>query len=132
MRAAYHYYRSLGWVPKPGAKMGVDLAIYHRGPRYTHAPFGVLVIPVIGADRVELQSSPDTFLQMRWHKLGALFRVIHGAAKELLCAFIVHPDEGSADLSSPSCLEKYSVEELLVDRWVPKEDRDAVANSTLD
>jgi tRNA-splicing endonuclease subunit Sen2 len=130
-RVAYHYYRSLGWVPKPGSKMGVDLAIYYLGPRYTHAPFGILIVPVDAADKAEVQASPDSFLHLRWHKLGALFRVIHGAAKELMCAFVVQPP-ASVDLSNPDSLQHFRVQELIVDRWVPKEDRDAGTEVHLD
>ena len=35
--AAYHYYRSLGWVVKGGIKFCVDYLLYKRGPVFAHA-----------------------------------------------------------------------------------------------
>ena len=37
--AAYHYYRSLGWVVKGGIKFCVDLLLYKRGPVFHHAEY---------------------------------------------------------------------------------------------
>lgn len=37
--AAYHYYRSLGWVIKGGIKFCVDLLLYKRGPVFHHAEY---------------------------------------------------------------------------------------------
>ena len=37
--AAYHYYRSLGWVIKGGVKFCVDLLLYKRGPVFHHAEY---------------------------------------------------------------------------------------------
>ena len=39
--AAYHYYRSLGWVIKGGIKFCVDLLLYKRGPVFHHAEYVV-------------------------------------------------------------------------------------------
>ena len=35
--AAYHYYRSHGWVVKGGIKFCVDYLLYKRGPVFQHA-----------------------------------------------------------------------------------------------
>ena len=37
--AAYHYYRSLGWVVKGGIKFCVDYLLYKRGPVFQHAEY---------------------------------------------------------------------------------------------
>ena len=37
--AAYHYYRSLGWVVKGGIKFCVDMLLYKRGPVFHHAEY---------------------------------------------------------------------------------------------
>lgn len=74
--AAYHYYRSLGWVVKGGIKFCVDLLLYKRGPVFHHAEyvacrasgkhhnqligihrFAVVVIPVY-EDPSDQESSP--------------------------------------------------------------------------
>lgn len=71
--AAYHYYRSLGWVIKGGIKFCVDLLLYKRGPVFHHAEyasthachrvsltfcrFAVVVLPVY-EDPADQESSP--------------------------------------------------------------------------
>lgn len=37
--AAYHYYRSHGWVVKGGIKFCVDYLLYKRGPVFQHAEY---------------------------------------------------------------------------------------------
>jgi tRNA-splicing endonuclease subunit Sen2 len=34
---AYHHFRSLGWVVKPGIKFSCDWLLYRRGPVFSHA-----------------------------------------------------------------------------------------------
>jgi tRNA-splicing endonuclease subunit Sen2 len=34
---AYHHYRSLGWVVKPGIKFCCDWLLYRRGPAFSHS-----------------------------------------------------------------------------------------------
>ncbi|KAL1007875.1 hypothetical protein UPYG_G00092840 [Umbra pygmaea] len=40
---AYHFFRSRGWVPKPGVKYGTDLMLYRKGPPFYHASYSVVV-----------------------------------------------------------------------------------------
>lgn len=35
---AYHHFRSLGWVVKPGIKFSCDWLLYRRGPVFSHSP----------------------------------------------------------------------------------------------
>ena len=35
--AVYHYFRSLGWVVKPGIKFCCDWLLYRKGPVFSHA-----------------------------------------------------------------------------------------------
>jgi hypothetical protein len=37
--AAYHHFRSLGWVPKSGQKLGVDFVLYPLSPDNSHATY---------------------------------------------------------------------------------------------
>lgn len=72
--AAYHYYRSLGWVVKGGIKFCVDYLLYKRGPVFAHAEsvlvrfhvtwrltedtrFAIVVIPVY-EDPEDQKTSP--------------------------------------------------------------------------
>ena len=34
---AYHHFRSLGWVVKPGIKFAADWLLYRRGPVFSHS-----------------------------------------------------------------------------------------------
>ena len=43
--AAYHHYRSLGWVVRSGVKFSVDFLLYNRGPAFSHAEFAVVLLP---------------------------------------------------------------------------------------
>ncbi|MBE7181132.1 MAG: hypothetical protein INR71_07985, partial [Terriglobus roseus] len=43
--AAYHHFRSLGWVVRPGNKFAVDFLLYRGGPVFSHAEFAVAVVP---------------------------------------------------------------------------------------
>ncbi|KAJ1993707.1 tRNA splicing endonuclease subunit sen2 [Dimargaris cristalligena] len=47
--AAYHYYRSRGWVIRSGLKFACDYVLYKQGPAYQHSLFTVLVVPVRSA-----------------------------------------------------------------------------------
>ena len=105
--AAYHYYRSLGWVVKGGIKFCVDLLLYKRGPVFTHAEyvlrslisrqipiqwcrFAIVVIPVY-EDPADQQSSPfnlpnaNTF---SWTWLSTVNRV-NSQVQKVRCPFCV-------------------------------------------
>lgn len=43
---AYHHFRSLGWVVKPGIKFCCDWLLYRRGPVFSHSAFSIALIPV--------------------------------------------------------------------------------------
>lgn len=34
---AYHHFRSIGWVVKPGIKFCCDWLLYRRGPAFSHS-----------------------------------------------------------------------------------------------
>ncbi|KAM6927446.1 tRNA-splicing endonuclease subunit Sen2 [Xenentodon cancila] len=118
--AAYHHFRSRGWVPKGGggAKYGVDLMLYRKGPPFYHASYSVVV------ERVD-----DTFrgLALRpfsWRSLAALSRITANVSKELMLCYIIYPSGlTDAELDSPACLSKLKVQEVLVSRWVSSKER---------
>eukprot|EP01132_Coremiostelium_polycephalum_P001948 gene1948-2384_t len=39
----YHYFRSIGWVPKSGIKYGCDFVLYKMKPDLIHAQYGVAI-----------------------------------------------------------------------------------------
>ncbi|GAA6059751.1 hypothetical protein JCM10212_001959 [Sporobolomyces blumeae] len=56
--AAYHHYRSMGWVARSGIKFCVDWVLYGPGgPVGSHAEFAVLIIPTY-VDPADAISSP--------------------------------------------------------------------------
>ena len=63
--AAYHYYRSLGWVVKGGIKFCVDLLLYKRGPVFHHAE--CVLIRLIGnkwtEETVQIRCRSDSGLR---------------------------------------------------------------------
>ncbi|GAA6011846.1 hypothetical protein JCM10207_004264 [Rhodosporidiobolus poonsookiae] len=56
--AAYHHYRSMGWVVRSGVKFCVDWVLYGQGgPVGGHAEFAVVVVPSY-ADPSDTRSNP--------------------------------------------------------------------------
>jgi tRNA-splicing endonuclease subunit Sen2 len=54
---AYHHFRSLGWVVKPGIKFCCDWLLYRRGPVFSHSAFSIAIIPVY-SDVADMETSP--------------------------------------------------------------------------
>ncbi|KAA3672801.1 tRNA-splicing endonuclease subunit Sen2, partial [Paragonimus westermani] len=78
--AAYVYYRSRGWIPRPGLAMGgVDFLLYAQGPVWRHAPFAVLVDC---GDRQPLLTCADVATHMR---------VVHSVGKRLILCRVSLP-----------------------------------------
>ncbi|KER20741.1 hypothetical protein T265_15251, partial [Opisthorchis viverrini] len=69
--AAYLYYRSRGWVVRPGLALGgVHFLLYAQGPAWRHAAFGVVV------DRAEMDGQQLTCAALAVH-----VRVVHSVGK---------------------------------------------------
>ncbi|KAF9078756.1 hypothetical protein BDP27DRAFT_1206732 [Rhodocollybia butyracea] len=127
--AAYHHYRSLGWVVKSGLKFCVDYLLYKRGPVFTHAEFAIVVCPVYEDPQdqeistTQLQnSSPFT-----WSWLGTINRANSQVMKTLILAYVTIPARSRVSrsvLNSPACFAHYSVREVIVRRFIPARMRD--------
>ncbi|KAM7421787.1 hypothetical protein PAMA_010035 [Pampus argenteus] len=118
--AAYHHCRSRGWVPKEGsgAKYGVDLMLYRKGPPFYHASYSVVVERVDGVFR------GSALRPFSWRSLAALSRITANVSKELMLCFIIYPgDLSEAELDSPVCLGRLKVQEIIVNRWVSSRER---------
>ena len=106
----YHCYRSKGWVPKPGMKFGVHFLLYKDGPPYYHSSYGVVVRSMMSAS------------ELTWQFVISLVRTMDSVNKgAIICE--VKSNQKETDLSTPSCISTFIVEETLVCRWVPKQDR---------
>ncbi|TGZ72910.1 hypothetical protein CRM22_001802 [Opisthorchis felineus] len=83
--AAYLYYRSRGWVVRPGLALGgVHFLLYAQGPAWRHATFGVVV------DRAEMDGQ-----QMTCAALAVHVRVVHSVGKRLILCRVSLPDVDS-------------------------------------
>lgn len=108
--AAYAHYRTGNWVPKSGLKFGVDFLLYKESPLAYHSSFAVVV-------KEELQHEEDQCgSRLTWKEVIAQNRVSESAGKDLLVCHVTKPD--GKDLS------QVAIEDVIVERWVPEQDRE--------
>uniref|UniRef100_A0A3P8U207 tRNA-splicing endonuclease subunit Sen2 n=1 Tax=Amphiprion percula TaxID=161767 RepID=A0A3P8U207_AMPPE len=118
--AAYHHFRSRGWVPKEGggAKYGVNLMLYRKGPPFYHASYSVVI------ERADDAFEGSVLHPFSWRSLAALSRITASVSKELMLCYVVYPtDQSEAELDSPECLSRLKVQEVIVGRWVSSRER---------
>ncbi|XP_057703140.1 tRNA-splicing endonuclease subunit Sen2 isoform X2 [Corythoichthys intestinalis] len=118
--AAYHHFRSRGWVPKggSGAKYGVDMVLYRKGPPFYHSSYSVVV------EKADERFEGSTLRPFSWRSLATLSRITATVSKELLLCYVVHPvDLTEAELASPECLSRLKIQEVVVSRWVSSKER---------
>ncbi|XP_059925901.1 tRNA-splicing endonuclease subunit Sen2 [Gadus macrocephalus] len=114
--AAYHYYRSRAWVPKPGAKYGAHFMLYRKGPPFYHASYSVVV--------EQVRSSGASLRPFTWRSLAALSRITANVSKELMMCYIIYPaDLSEAELTSPLSLHRLTVQEVVIKRWISSRER---------
>uniref|UniRef100_A0A023G8Z9 tRNA-intron lyase n=1 Tax=Amblyomma triste TaxID=251400 RepID=A0A023G8Z9_AMBTT len=116
--AAYHHFRSKGWVVRSGCKFAADYLLYKDGPAFYHASFSV-VVRGVWADTLE--EIPDRRVQS-WPALSGLIRVNANASKTLLICYVIMPRD--ADFSTPHCLRSFKIQELSMRRWITSEERE--------
>lgn len=129
----YHHFRSLGWVIRPGVKFGVDYMLYNRGPVFSHAEFGVLILPSYshpywrtpdGLEAKRLKKQKD------WWWLHCVNRVQSQVRKSLVLCYVDVPppsgrlgsDGGEGDIGT--LLKRYKVREFVIRRWLANRSRD--------
>ncbi|KAM3843037.1 tRNA-splicing endonuclease subunit Sen2-like, partial [Diretmus argenteus] len=116
--AAYHHYRSRGWVPKAGAKYGADLMLYRKGPPFYHASYSVVV------ERVDDAFRGAPLRPFSWRSLAALSRITANVSKELMMCYVIYPaDLSESELDSPLCLHRLTTQEVIVSRWISSRER---------
>ncbi|XP_034033775.1 tRNA-splicing endonuclease subunit Sen2 isoform X2 [Thalassophryne amazonica] len=100
--AAYHYYRML----------------YRKGPPFYHASYSVIV------EKIDETFRGSTLRPFTWRSLATLSRITANVSKELLLCYIIYPaDLSEAELDSPLCLCRLTVQEVIVSRWVSSRER---------
>lgn len=118
--AAYHHFRSKGWVPKGGggAKYGVNLMLYRKGPPFYHASYSVVI------ERAGDAFGGSALRPFSWRSLAALSRITANVSKELMLCYIIYPaDLSEHELDSPVCLSRLKIQEVIVSRWVSSRER---------
>lgn len=116
--AAYHYFRSKGWVPKSGIKYGTDYILYRKGPPFYHASYSVVV------ERSDESFQGPALRPLTWRSLAALCRTTANVSKELMFSYVVVPSGMTEeDFSSPECLKRLEVQEIIVSRWISSRER---------
>lgn len=123
--AVYHYFRSLGWVPRAGIKFGVDWLLYARGPVFDHAQYGLIVEPSYSdASWKKLgKKSP----QRTWAFLHSIVRALSHVYKSLLWVYVDVPPPDkfneALDKGITEALKLYKVREFPIKRWSPNRNR---------
>lgn len=127
--AAYHYFRSHGWVIRSGVKFSVDYLLYNRGPVFSHADFAVVIVPSYTHNYWSATQERAAAVQRKtaksWWWLHCISRVQAQVQKTLvLCYVDVPPPQEGNGLDIGGLLEGYKVRTVTVKRWTPNRDRD--------
>lgn len=128
----YHHYRSLGWVPRSGVKFSVDLMLYIRGPVFTHAEFGVLILPSYSdpywSSTAPLQAYVKAKESRTWAWISCINRVITQVKKTLILTYVDVPPPLEKDVEEAmgvdGILARYKVREIVMKRWIANRSRD--------
>ena len=131
--AAYHHYRSLGWVVRSGVKFSVDYLLYNRGPAFSHAEFAIIILPSYSnpywAEIDERRKAVAKKTQKSWWWLHGMNRVQAQVMKTLVLCYVEVPpplsEEEKGDQTDIAMLfSRYRVRDINVKRWTPNRTRD--------
>jgi tRNA-intron lyase len=117
--AAYHYFRSNGWIVKCGLKFGSDFLLYREGPPFNHSEFAVTVFRI---HQSEFDPS-DTSIkpELDWQHVSAMQRMTNGVRKKaILCHVIIGNDVSDQDFSLVSVIQKLHIHCSLIHRWTTR------------
>ncbi|CAH8654053.1 unnamed protein product [Dicrocoelium dendriticum] len=107
--AAYLYYRSRGWIVRPGLALGgMHFLLYANGPAWRHAAFGVVV------DRTDNVSR-----QLTCASIAAHVRVAHSVGKRLILCRVSLPDLTDFESFPWNAVRQAKIQETLIDHWTP-------------
>ncbi len=128
----YHHFRSLGWVLRSGIKFSVDYMLYVRGPVFTHAEFGVLILPSYSdpywSSNPFLQNYVKSKETRTWAWMNRIHRVITQVKKTLVLCYVDIPKplgaEEEAKMGIDAMLARYKVREIMMTRFSANRRRD--------
>lgn len=119
--AVYHHFRSLGWVPRPGIKFGVDWLLYIGGPVFAHAEFAIIVLPAYTDPYWKTRSREPP--RRSWHWLHSINRVQSHALKTMVIVYVdIPPPTESSDPAG--LLKRYKIREFVMKRWLSNRSRE--------
>ncbi|RDL38718.1 uncharacterized protein BP5553_03058 [Venustampulla echinocandica] len=127
----YHHFRSIGWVPRSGIKFSVDYLLYNRGPVFSHAEFGVIILPSYDdpywSSTVMLQNHAKQNQRRTWAWMNCINRVITQVKKTLIIVYVDIPKpltaEEEAELGIDGVLSRYKIREFVMKRWLATRSR---------
>jgi tRNA-splicing endonuclease subunit Sen2 len=131
--AAYHHYRSLGWVVRSGVKFSVDFLLYNRGPAFSHADFALIILPsythAYWSETDDRRKSVAEKTRKTWWWLHGMNRVQAQVVKTLVLCYVDVPpplsDEEKGDQNDIAKLfARYRIRDVTVKRWTPNRTRD--------
>ncbi|XP_072986966.1 probable tRNA-splicing endonuclease subunit Sen2 [Typha latifolia] len=111
---AYAHLRRKNWVMRPGTQYGVDFVAYRHHPALVHSEYAVIVV-------AEGNGNQNGARLNIWSDVQCSVRVCGSVAKTLL---EISVNRNGCEASFPSCLEKFTVEERVITRWLPEQCRD--------
>ncbi|ORY03319.1 hypothetical protein BCR34DRAFT_71633 [Clohesyomyces aquaticus] len=130
---AYHHFRSLGWVVRPGIKFAADWMLYNRGPVFSHAEFAVIVLPSYSNKYWEGSREREEEGRRDWWWLHRVNRVENSVFKTLVVCFVEVPrpwDDGGGgsgfgegEIDVGDVLKRYKCREFVFRRWVAGRNR---------
>jgi tRNA-splicing endonuclease subunit Sen2 len=128
----YHHFRSLGWVVRGGVKFAVDFMLYNRGPVFSHAEFGVVILPSYSdpywSSDIFLQNYTKSKEKRTWAWFHCINRVITQVKKTLVLVYVDIPrplDDGAEkDIGVNGVLGRYKVREVVMQRWLSNRQRE--------
>ena len=131
--AVYHHYRSLGWVVRSGVKFSVDYLIYNRGPAFSHAEFGILILPSYShsywSETDERRKGVERKTGKTWWWLHGVNRVQSQVRKSLVLCYVDVPpplreDEKGKQVDIAKLFKRYKIRDVSLRRWTPNRSRD--------
>ena len=125
MYAAYHYFRSKGWVPKEGIRYGSDFLLYRKGPPYYHASY-ITVVQCICAETLKpLNYNGVEERTFSWESLSSLLRLATSVSKEVMFCYVALPKylAANGDIKIDD-IKNFQIFENIVSRWVSSKERE--------
>jgi hypothetical protein len=78
----------------------------------------------------ELENNENNNETECFSQFSALMRINETASKEVMICYVIYDSQDETfNLDQPTCVAKFYVMESLVERWVPKENRDHLSES---